>query len=489
MTEIRQLILLLIILPLGFAAVLVTRARAQAVDSNTMAPRRFALVIGNGDYLGDARLLHPTADAKAMTEVLRKERFDVTTVLNANEEEMGKAVQSFLAKLHPGDISLFYFSGHGMQIEGNNYLLPVNIKLGDDVYLIMSHSLQANVIAREIYSKTAGLKIIILDACRKNPFSTANGSPKGLVSMTFPGDGVIVYATAYGDAADDNDKKGETNSIFTKYLLRSMQEPGISLRDALSEISNAVSHDTNKKQIPHYDAASMEQFYFLPRAIDAAGNQPAQTVAHPREPALSTPYVQRDYDHPYSHRDYDHRVVPDDGLPHNEKEEPALTTASPVDRNDRGFYILRSEYAPAGTADYYAAKGWEAFSYRDGSDYAEAEKNFRKAVEVDPGVAFFRMSLATALYHQEKYAEAEAEDREALKLPLGEDLSAHWERDLEGKAHNLLGEILEGTEKYADAEAEYKKALEIDKKKGKELTFAIQENLRRLHSKMRRTPR
>lgn len=186
MTEIRHLILLLIILPLGFAAVLVTRARAQAVYSNTTVPRRIALVIGNGDYLNDARLLHPPADAKAMADVLKKEHFDVTTVLNANEEEMDKAVQTFIAKLHPGDISLFYFSGHGMQIEGNNYLLPVNIKLGDDVYLIMSHSLQASVIAREIHSKTAGLKIIILDACRNNPFSIANGSPKGLVQNELP---------------------------------------------------------------------------------------------------------------------------------------------------------------------------------------------------------------------------------------------------------------------------------------------------------------
>lgn len=87
--------------------------------------------------------------------------------------------------------------------------------------------------------------------------------------MNFPGEGVIVYATAYGDTADDNDKKGETNSIFTKYLLRSMQEPGVSLRDALSEISNAVSLATNKKQSPHYDFGSMEEFYFLPLAIDA----------------------------------------------------------------------------------------------------------------------------------------------------------------------------------------------------------------------------
>jgi len=201
----------------------------------------------------------------------------------------------------------------------------------------------------------------------------------------------------------------------------------------------------------------MEKFYFLPPEIDAADAQPAQTVAHPREPALSTHVL----------HSYDHRVVPNDGNIDAGEEEDI--------------------YIP-GTADYYARKGWAALEYDDGADYAEAEKNFRKAVEVDPGVAFFRMGLARALYHQEKYAEAEAEEREAIKLPLGEEFRTRWERDLEGEAHNALGEILESAEKYTEAEAEYKKALEIDKKKGKVWTPTIEENLRRLHSKMRRTP-
>jgi caspase domain-containing protein/tetratricopeptide repeat protein len=458
MTEIRQLILLLIILP--FAAALVARAQAQAVDSNTPRIPRIALVIGNGDYLNGA-LLHPAADAKAMADVLRKEHFDVMPpVLDANEAEMIRALQTFEAKLHPGDISLFYFSGHGMQMEGNNYLLPVDIKPGDDVYRIISHSLQANEIAQEIQSKTAGLKIIILDACRKNPFSIANGSPKGLVQMNFPGEGVIAYATAYGDSADDNDKDGEVNSIFTKYLLRFMQEPGMDLKETLWETSNAVSVATNKKQSPHYDFGPMEEFYFLPRAIDAAGTQPAQRVAHPREPAFSTQGV-------YHHRDYDNRVVPNDGipypengLPHNEKEDIP------------------------GTADYYAKKGSAALNYSNGADNAEAERNFRKAVELAPDVASFRSGLAEALFRQEKYAEAEAEEREAIKEPLGGDFKS----DMQGFAHNELGEILEGSEKYAEAEAEYKKALEIDKKTGKVWTSTIEQNLRRLHSKMRRTP-
>jgi len=458
MTEIRHLILLWFLLALAFAAALVARARTQAADSNTGTPRRFALVVGNGDYLSDARLLHPTADAKAMADLLTKEHFDVMPpVLNANEEEMVGALQTFEAKLHPGDISLFYFSGHGMQIEGNNYLLPVNIKRGDTDLLIMSHSLQANVIAREIYRKGVGLSIMILDACRKNPPSMENGSPKGLVQMNFPGKGVIAYATAYGDVADDNDEKGEVNSIFTKYLLRFMQEPGLDLTETLRKTSNAVSLATNKKQNPHYDSGPMEKFYFLPPEIDAADAQPAQTVAHPREPALSTHVL----------HSYDHRVVPNDGNIDAGEEEDI--------------------YIP-GTADYYARKGWAALEYDDGADYAEAEKNFRKAVEVDPGVAFFRMGLARALYHQEKYAEAEAEEREAIKLPLGEEFRTRWERDLEGEAHNALGEILESAEKYTEAEAEYKKALEIDKKKGKVWTPTIEENLRRLHSKMRRTP-
>jgi tetratricopeptide (TPR) repeat protein len=277
---------------------------------------------------------------------------------------------------------------------------------------------------------------------------------------------VIAYATAYGDSADDNDKDGEVNSIFTKYLLRFMQEPGMDLQETLRETSNAVSLATNKKQSPHYDFGPMEEFYFLPRAIDAAGTQPAQRVAYPREPALSTQGV-------YHHRDYDNRVVPNDGipdpengLPHNEKEDIP------------------------GTADYYAKRGSAALNYSNGADYWEAEKNFRKAVELDPDVANFRIGLATALYREEKYAEAEAEEREAIKLPLGGgDFRSRWYPDLEGEAHNMLGEILEGSEKYAEAEAEYKKALEIDKKKGKEWTSIIEQNLRRLHSKMRRTPR
>jgi uncharacterized caspase-like protein len=180
--------------------------------------RRVALVIGNADY-DDAPLKNPINDANAVTQTLKGLDFEVSAYTNLNKVEMKKAIYEFEDKLSQNpSVALFYFAGHGLQLNGNNYLVPVNSQI-DREWMIEDECISANSIMRMLGYVQNPMNIMILDACRNNPYSRSFRSlSRGLAEPGEAPSGTIVgFATSPGNVASDGD--GD-NGLYTQELIR-----------------------------------------------------------------------------------------------------------------------------------------------------------------------------------------------------------------------------------------------------------------------------
>jgi len=234
-------------------------------DSNTRFDR-VALVIGNSQYPFIGQLKNPENDAKDMAEALRKLGFNVTVKLNADQEEMEAAIGEFGKLLKEDSLGLFYYAGHGVQIKGNNYLIPVHsgIKQAKD---IRYKAVDLNMLIDEMVYANNGKNIIILDACRNNPLPEKDErrSSTGLARTDAPAGTLIAYATSPGSVAIDGEGR---NGVYTKYLLENMFEPGIPIEIVFKRVLQGVSSDTNRKQIPWMSSSLDIDFYFITKNTD-----------------------------------------------------------------------------------------------------------------------------------------------------------------------------------------------------------------------------
>jgi uncharacterized caspase-like protein len=242
---------------LRLAALLATLAVAQA-----QAPSpRAALVIGNADY-SIGQLRNPVNDAEAMATALEEAGFDVTVATNADQAEMEKAVRTFGTKLkQQGGVGLFYFSGHGAQIAGENYLIPVSLTSAEQ---IESGSVSATEIVDAMAGAHKGLNIFILDACRTNPFDP-NGA-RGLSRIDSNASLFISYATSPGAVALDGTGN---NSPYAKYLAEWIAAPNLSIEDTFKRTLKGVYQDTRGQQTPWISSTFFGDFVFRPEGADA----------------------------------------------------------------------------------------------------------------------------------------------------------------------------------------------------------------------------
>ena len=156
---------------------------------------RLALVIGNGDYQHEPTLTNPVNDATDIAAALKKLGFQVILKRNAKRRAMIRAVQDFGEKLSRHDVGLFYYSGHGLQTRGENFLVPIDAQIKSTAD-IEFESVPANRILRQMEKANNGINIVILDACRDNPFTTSQkGVSKGLAKMDSPTGSLIAFAT------------------------------------------------------------------------------------------------------------------------------------------------------------------------------------------------------------------------------------------------------------------------------------------------------
>jgi len=225
------------------------------------AEQRVALVIGNSQYK-DSPLLNPVNDARAIGEALRRAGFRVVEKENIGRVEMQLALRDFGDALKGGGVGLFYFAGHGVQVKGRNFLIPVDasIEREDEVAY---NGVDASQVLDKMEAANNRLNIVILDACRNNPFARSfRSSSAGLAQMEAPVGTFIAFATAPGSVASDGQGK---NGLYTQHLLRAMLRPGIKIEDVFKNVRAGVRRDSSGRQVPWENTSLEGDFVFVPR--------------------------------------------------------------------------------------------------------------------------------------------------------------------------------------------------------------------------------
>lgn len=231
---------------------------AQAMENRT------ALVIGNSSYK-TSPLGNPANDARDMADALRLMNFDVIERIDVNRERIRYALREFSQKLkRKGGVGFFYFAGHGVQVDGANYLLPVNIEAENEDD-ITDNGINANSVIRAMEAAHNSINIVVLDACRNNPFTRSfRSATRGLRRIEGPSGSFIAYATAPGSVAADGNGK---NGIYTKHLLEAMMEPGVPIENVFKKVRIAVEQATKGNQVPWESSSLKGDFYFINKVI------------------------------------------------------------------------------------------------------------------------------------------------------------------------------------------------------------------------------
>jgi formylglycine-generating enzyme required for sulfatase activity len=242
------------------------RGIGGVVESGRPAEGRTALVIGNGAY-ASSPLRNPVNDARLMAGALRAAGFDVILRENADKAQMKAAISEFGRKIKNGGVGLFYFSGHGVQVQDRNFLIPVGANIEYEQHVELE-ALDAGYISAEMENAHNRLNVVILDACRNSPFARSfRSASRGLAQMTAPRGTLVAYSTAPGMVALDGEG---TNSPYTLALAASLKEPGLELMSVFKTVRSNVRIKTGNKQIP-WESSSVEgDFYFTPAVVTAA---------------------------------------------------------------------------------------------------------------------------------------------------------------------------------------------------------------------------
>lgn len=244
------------------------QSRAGFLQSNSTPAastfsNRHALVMGNSKY-GVGTLRNPANDAQDMARALRKLGFEVTMRIDLSKDDMKKEIRAFGKRLsQTGGTGLFYYAGHGIQVENRNYLVPIEAMIAHEE-LVEYEAVDAGLVLAEMTAAMTHLNIIILDACRNNPFALSFRSPtRGLAVMSAPKQRqtLIAYSTSPNNVADDGLGR---NGTYTEELLRKLETPGLKIEDLFKRVRTAVRGITKGAQIPWESSSLEDDFYFNP---------------------------------------------------------------------------------------------------------------------------------------------------------------------------------------------------------------------------------
>ena len=247
-----------------FGWLLVMHGTAQATE------RRLALVIGNDNYQKFAPLQNARADARAVAAKLQALGFVVSLQLDADAKTMLRAVRQFKLQIRGGDEAVFYFSGHGVQLDAANYLLPVDI-VGENIDQVKDDALSLQRVLEDMREQKARFSLAIIDACRDNPFKGKERAfgGRGLAPTTAANGQMVLYSAGAGQQALDRlgPKDRNPNGVFTRVLLKEIDQPGVSIdrvlrkvRDEVVRLAKSVGHD----QVPALYDQTIGDFYFRP---------------------------------------------------------------------------------------------------------------------------------------------------------------------------------------------------------------------------------
>jgi len=221
-----------------------------------LADKRVAFVVGNGAYKNVAALPNPAVDAKSMARLLRNVGFDVVEGANLTHDKMTEKLLDFGKKAEGADVALFFYAGHGIAVNGTNYLLPVDADLKSEMDVKLGAAINVDLTLEQTMSD-AKVKLVFLDACRDNPFASKIRSAKatrsvnvqtGLAEMKSGEGTLIAFATGPGQTALDGE--AGTNSPFTRALMANIAAPGVEIQQAMTKVRAQVNEETGKNQLP-----------------------------------------------------------------------------------------------------------------------------------------------------------------------------------------------------------------------------------------------
>ena len=265
-------------------AYLLAAAAAPAPASAQAQPakaQRLALVIGNGAYR-DSPLPNPVNDAADMAKVLEASGFTVLKRENATLREMHLALREFGDRLGRQSTGLFYFAGHGLQVRGRNYLLPVDADIAREDEAAFA-ALDLGAVMEKLDSAKNPVNIVVLDACRDNPFgSRLHSSAKGLAPVDAPPGTLIAYATAPGSTAADGAGR---NGLYTQHLVREIERPGLAIEEVFKAVRAGVRSDSKNLQIP-WESTSLESAFTFRQ-------KPPEKRVVAAQPATAKPFTAR----------------------------------------------------------------------------------------------------------------------------------------------------------------------------------------------------
>jgi hypothetical protein len=263
--------------------------RTLSVSSREPSDQRLALVIGNSAYkVGPLR--NPANDARAMAAALKASGFDVMHGENLSHRQLFEMTRDFGRKLKPGVVALFYYAGHGLQVRDRNFLIPVEADPQSEEEVPYT-SVDVNFLLDVMNRAKSRVNIVILDACRNNPFARSFRSGSGgLAQMDAPSGTLIAYATAPGRVASDG---GGDHGLYTQHLLKHLNTPGLPVEILFKRVREGVERETKSAQVPWESSSLKGDFYFAASAPIAAPVAPAPVpapVAAPSgpDPALIT---------------------------------------------------------------------------------------------------------------------------------------------------------------------------------------------------------
>lgn len=236
-----------------------------------MSETRIALVMGNSAYAHTAPLSNPGNDAQLLSQTLATLGFKVTTILDGTRDEMMREMLAFSRATNSNDtVGLFYFAGHGLQVNGVNYLLPVNADIQDEDE-VPFQAVSASEFLRALNQgnrRSGRINIIVLDACRNNPFSRGwRSAGRGLAPIDAPAGSFVGFSTSPGEAAYDGKNQ---NSPYAEALSEALKKPGLSGEQVFKSVRSSVMEATatvGRPQVPWESTSLTGEFYFLPQPM------------------------------------------------------------------------------------------------------------------------------------------------------------------------------------------------------------------------------
>ena len=248
-------------------------ALAQPARGLATTEERLALVIGNAAYRTDP-LDNPINDARMIASSLQRSGFNVTLRENLDRTALLGALREFGNRLNENTIAVLYYAGHGLQLRDRNYLIPVDAEIRSEDEIPIS-GIDLSFILGRMSAARSRINIVILDACRNNPFAGKTvAAPRGLAQMDAPVGTLLAFATAPGKLAADSGTGSNANSLYALYLAKHLLTPGLPVESVFKRVREGVVKDTQQQQVPWESSSLQGEFAFVP-GVAAAAREPA----------------------------------------------------------------------------------------------------------------------------------------------------------------------------------------------------------------------